>query len=144
MRTASPLIIGLSIVGSIACGDYGPISESIAVSVSKGPGTRLVLTEHAALNWDRVCVFGPYSPDDQVEAVTGIIGAGEHAYDIRSSDTINVLMFIEGGRIATSVAHPRGRGDFGPEVVGKCYSRDQARFLVRTPPAGSWGSIGPS
>ena len=76
--------------------------------------------------WDRVCIFGPYSPDDKVEAVTGIHGAGERAYDIRSNDGINVLMFIDGGHIAASVAHPRGRGDFGPEVVRKCYSREQA------------------
>ena len=54
-----------------------------------------------------------------------------------------VLMFIHGHQIAASVAHWRSQGDFGPEVVGKCYSKDRAVFSVRRPPSGSWGNIGP-
>ena len=58
-------------------------------------------------------------------------------------DGINVLMFVRDARIAASVAHARNQKDFGPEVVGKCYSREQANFSVRVPPANSWGNIGP-
>jgi hypothetical protein len=88
--------------------------------------------------------FGPYTPDDKVDAVTGIQGAAGRAYDIQSNDGINVLMFIHEGRIVGSVAHPRNRGDFGPEVVGTCYPKEQAVFSVREPPSNSWGNIGPS
>jgi hypothetical protein len=125
------------------CGGEEPVSRSIAAAVKKGPGTRLVLAEHTGFVWDKVCVLGPYTPDYRVDSLTGIRGAAGHAHDIRSSDAINVLMFTREDRIAASIAHARSGGDFGPEVVGKCYSRGQANFSVRVPPADSWGNIGP-
>jgi hypothetical protein len=126
-----------------SCGSEGPVNKSIAATVENGPGTRLILAEHAGFAWDKVCILGPYTPDDRVDSLTGIQGAAEQAPDIRSNDGINVLMFVRDARIAASVAHPRNQEDFGPEVVGKCYSREQANFSVRVPPANSWGNIGP-
>ena len=119
------------------------MSRSIAASVEKTPGTRLVLAEHTGFPWDRVCILGPYTPDEKVDSLTGVQRAAVQAHDIRSNDGINVLMFVREGRIAASVAHPRNRGDFGPEVVGKCYSREEANFSIRVPPPNSWGNIGP-
>jgi hypothetical protein len=102
-----------------------------------------VLAEHTGFPWDRVCILGPYTPDEKVDSLTGVQRAAVQAHDIRSNDGINVLMFVREGRIAASVAHPRNRGDFGPEVVGKCYSREEANFSIRVPPPNSWGNIGP-
>jgi hypothetical protein len=104
----------------------------------------VVLAEHARFAWENACIFGPYTPDDRIDAVTGIRGAAARAYDLRSNDRISVVMFIHEGKIVGSIAHPRNRGDFGPEVVGKCYPREQAVFTVRKPPSTSWGNIGPS
>jgi hypothetical protein len=111
--------------------------------VRNGPGTRVVLAEHTGFPWDKVCILGPYTPDDKVDSLTGIHGAARHAHDIRSTDSINILMFISGSGISAAVAQARNQGDFGPEIVGKCYSRDQASFSVRVPPANGWGNIGP-
>jgi hypothetical protein len=144
MRSIRLFTVVLSVLGAIACRGPDPLSTSIGAFVDRGPGTRLVLAEHTAVAWDKACILGPYTSDDKVDIITGIQGASERAYDIRSNDGINVLMFIHQGRIVGSVAHPRNRGDFGPEVVGKCYSREQAVFFVRNPPATSWGNIGPS
>lgn len=121
----------------------GPISDSIGATVGRGAGTRLALAEHTPSPWDRVCIFGPYTPDEDVDAVTGVPGASKRAFDIRSNDGINVLMFIDEGKVVESVTHSRGRGDFGPELVRKCYSKAEAVFVVREPAAGSWGNIGP-
>jgi hypothetical protein len=134
--------LALAGLGS-ACGSEGPVNKSIAATVEKGPGTRLVLAEHTGFPWEKVCILGPYTPDDKVDSLTGIQGAAGQAYDIRSNDGINVLMFVRDARIAASVAHARNQGDFGPEVVGKCYSKEQANFSVRVPPTNSWGNIGP-
>ena len=154
-RTSLPAVMmragfwvgGLSFVGlavlNPACASEAPVNRSIATSVEKGPGTRLVLAEHTGFPWDRVCILGPYTPDDKVDSLTGVRGAAGQARDIRSNDGINVLMFVREGRIAASVAHARNRGDFGPEVVGKCYSREEANFSIRVSPPNSWGNIGP-
>ena len=132
----------VAVVGGMACRGSGPVSASIAEAVDRGPGTRLALAQSATFEWDRVCLFGPYTPDDEVDAVTGIADAAQRAFDVRSNEAINVLLFIQAGRVIESVAHPRRWDDFGPEVVGKCYSREQAVFVVRRPPLESWGNIG--
>lgn len=134
------VLIALSVVG---CGPSDPTSRSIANTVAGGPGTRLTLAEVATFPWDRVCIFGPYTPNDEVDAVTRIPGAARRAFDIRSHDGINVLMFIQNDRVIASVAHGRRYGDFGPEVVRKCYPRERAVFLVRQQAAGTWGTLGP-
>jgi hypothetical protein len=141
MRTILTL---LALAGVMAgCGREDPVSQSIAAAVENGSGTRLVLAEHTAFEWDKVCVIGPYTPDDRVDSLTGIQGAAGLAHGIRSSDAINVLMFISKDRVAASIAHPRNKGDFAREVNDTCYSRSQAKFLIRVPPAESWGDIGP-
>ena len=138
------ILASLALAGLVsACRSEGPVNKSIAATVEKGPDTRLVLAEHTGFLWDRVCILGPYTPDDKVDSLTGIQGAAGQAYDIRSNDGINVLVFVSDARIVASVAHARNRGDFGPEVVGKCYTREQATFSVRVAPAKSWGNIGP-
>lgn len=144
MRTTLRCVIVFAALGAMGCGSNDSISTSIASSVNRGPGTRVALVDHAAFPWERACVFGAYTSDRDVDAVTGIQGAAKRAYDIRSNDGINVLMFIHEGRIVASVAHRRSLGDFGPEIAGKCYLRAQAVFLVRDPPPDRWGNIGPS
>ena len=52
-----------------ACGNEGPVNRSIAATVEKGPGTRLVLAEHTGFPWDKVCILGPYTPDDRVDSL---------------------------------------------------------------------------
>ena len=144
MRSLSFVIPVVAVLGQFGCRGADPTSESIAAAVASGPGSRLALADRAACPWEKACIFGPYSPDDQVDAVTGIRGAASRAYDIRANEAINVVMFIHDGEVVASVAHPRNRGDFGPEVVGQCYSKEESVFIVRTPPTNSWGNIGPS
>lgn len=144
MRSLSFVIPVFAMLGHFGCRGTDPTSASIANAVASGPGTRLALADHAAFPWEKACIFGPYSPDDKVEAVTGVRGAASRAHGIGSNDGINVVMFIHEGQVVASVAHPRNHGDFGPEVVGQCYSRDRSVFVVRRPPTNSWGNIGPS
>src|SRR5262245_44733532 len=144
MRSLWFLIPFFAVVGQFGCRGTDPTSESIAAAVAAGPGTRLALADHAAFPWEKACIFGPYSPDDRVDAITGIRGAASRAYDIRLNDGINVVMFIHDNEVVASVAHPRNHGDFGPEVVGQCYSRERSVFVVRIPPTNSWGNIVPS
>ena len=135
--------IALATLTLMGCVRTDPISRSIAASVRRGPDARVVLADHAAFAWDRVCIFGPYTSDAEVDRISGIPGAAAHAFDIRENDGIDALLFTTGRQVVASVAHGRRGADFGPEVVDRCYSREQAVFSVRVPPPNSWGEIGP-
>jgi hypothetical protein len=131
------------LLAAVSCRETtAPVSESIGLVVSKGAGTRLVLAEQAPTAWDTFCVFGPYTTDDVIRKTSGVDAAADQAHDIARRDDIDLLLFIEKSRVVSAVPHPRSRGDFGPEVVGTCYARNDAVFAIRTPPAGSWGTIG--
>jgi hypothetical protein len=144
MRALRLAVIGLAIFGVGGCSEHDPASISIGEVVNKGPGTRVVLAEHFSLPWDKACIFGPYTDPAEIRRTMGTDFAERDARGIHTRDDINLLIFIHDNRVVRSVAHPRARGDFGPELVGKCYSTDQAVFLVRSPPPRSWGNIGPS
>jgi hypothetical protein len=136
-------IVAVAAFTLVGCSRADAVSRSIAASVHAGAGTRLTLADHTDFAWERVCIFGPYTPDTEVDRISGIQGVASRAYDIRENEGIDVLMFIDRQQVVASVAHPRRGADFGPEVVGKCYARESAVFSVRVPPATSWGEIGP-
>ena len=127
---------------AVSCGS-SPISNSIDRTVARGVGTPLVIAEHAPFAWDRVCIFGPYTSDETIDSVTGIKGASGHSFDVGISEAVNVLVFVDKSRVVESIAYTRRGGDFGPELVRKCYQRKDASFVIRIPPKGSWGNIGP-
>jgi hypothetical protein len=143
MRALTLAVIGLAL-GASACSGADPVSTSIGQVVGKGQGSRVALAEHVTVPWDKACVYGPYTPAAEIHRTTGIDVTAADAHGVDTRDDINLLIFIHVGRVVRSVAHSRARGDFAPELLGRCYSRDQAVFLVRTPPVGSWGNIGPS
>jgi len=119
------------------------IVAMIGAQVRRGPGQQLELSEVALFDWDRVCLFGPYTPAATLVQATGLPDAARTAHSIESNEGIALLLFIEGDRIAAEVTLPRAEGEFAPELLGKCYSRRDAVFAVRVVPQNSSGNIGP-
>jgi hypothetical protein len=104
------------------------LSQSITSKVRSGVGTTIPMTELAPFYWERVCVFGPYTPDHRIDEITGVRGAASAAFDLQSNDGIDVLMFLRAGRVVSSVAHRRSDGDFGQPhaarvIHHKCFQR---------------------
>jgi hypothetical protein len=112
--------------------------------LDKGPGTHLDLADLAPFAWERVCIFGPYTTAGDIRRSVAVAWRRSDDCDIESRDDIDLLVFIHDHEVARFVAHRREYGDFGPELVNRCYARDEAKFLVRVAGPGSWGTIGPS
>lgn len=111
--------------------------------VKNGPGSRVALAELLTVPWDKACLFGPYTDLAEIRRMVESDVTQGDVRGIRTRDDINLLLFIRDSRAVRSVARRRDRGEFAPDLVGKCYSREQAVFLVRSVPEGSWGNIGP-
>jgi hypothetical protein len=144
MRAIALVVIGCATVGAGGCSGDDPASASIGEVVKNGPGSRVAIVEHLTVPWDKACIFGPYTDPAQMRRTVESDVTERDARGIQARDDINLLLFIQDSRVVRSVAHPRERGDFAPELVGKCYSAEQAVFLVRSAPTGSWAIIGPS
>ena len=126
--------------------DLDRVPAAIAERVRQGAGTAVPLDEIAAFEWRRVYLFGPYTPLKTVRESLGVAdlaAARALGQGIESRDDATLIVFQFDGEAPESLALPRAYGDFGPELVGRGYAPDEARFVVRQPPAGSWGTIGP-
>jgi hypothetical protein len=143
MRVPSVVSLILTAAVVVSCDGSDSVSAAIGNLVRQGPGTRLALPDATGFPWERVCIVGPYTGAHEVDAMAGTEIGARIAHGISERDDIDLLLFISNGRVVRSTAHPRNHGDFGPEVVGKCYSRREAVFAVRKVPPGSWGNIGP-
>ena len=119
------------------------IVATIGAQVRRGPGHQLALSEVALFDWNRVCLFGPYTPAATLVQTTGLPDAARVTHGIESNDGIALLLFLDGDRIVREVTLPRAEGDFAPELLGKCYSPRNAIFDVRVAPPNSSGNIGP-
>jgi hypothetical protein len=132
-----------------ACGprDSPPPAEELHVelrrAVGRGTSTAVSLADIAPGSWRRVYIFGPYTPVSTIRDCLGVSWARPLARGIQERDDVNLLIFEYAGHVHRSVAVSRSAADFGPEAVGRGYSADEARFVVRDPSPGTWGNLVP-
>jgi hypothetical protein len=86
--------------------------------------------------FDRLYVFGPYTPARVVRDSLRIAWPGAAASQIESSDGANLLVFVGGGQVIAAVMQPRELGDFADEARGRGYTPEEANFAVTTAPNG--------
>jgi hypothetical protein len=114
------------------------VSNGIAAALTERPDSVIVMSRLTDFPWTRMYVFGPYTP---AQTIRDSIGAGccGGAEDIlASADDHDLLVFIRPGNTPLVERHPRDRGEFGPEAVGKGYSKAEAVFMATLGPADGW------
>ena len=154
-RSLSPrrVIAAALLASTLACGGRADahtraatLETALANRVRQGPGTEVALAELTAFDWRSVHVVAPYTPLATLRDSLGLAdlaAAARLSQGIESRDDVTLLVFRDGAGRLESVAIPRETADFGPELVGRSYTARDARFAVRVPPLGSWGTLGP-
>jgi hypothetical protein len=115
----------------------GPFSRDLATAVHSGSPS-VHLRAIPSRSWQRVYIFGPYTPPEQISAALGFSWSGSAAEVIQSSDSVNLLLFVRDQSVVMSVLHPCNHGDFVPESVGRNFARDDAEFAVVRRPEDNW------
>lgn len=118
------MILGLAATGS--CG-YGSdeIGRALESQLERHNRERVDLSTLGGPEWDRVCIFGPYSDNSTAERALGFRWDLERKTSVHSSDRVNVLAFVKGTEVVAFVEHPRNLGDFA-ELSGTCLARKDA------------------
>lgn len=76
--------------------------------------------------WDIVCIFGPYTNNDQAQKVLNINWNIEERSAIAHSDSINALVFLNHGKPNLVIDLNRDLADF--KNPNRCFDRSQTRF----------------
>ncbi len=111
------------------CSEGSKISSRITEQFDRG--TSIDLDQAFPKGWDRVCILGPYSVNEDAASALGFPWNAEANTSIAMSDGINVLVFAKDQTVVAHVEHPRNKGDFS-RVTPDCAPRSQAK-LVRQP-----------
>jgi len=121
----------------------GSVAAALTAASARGAGARVVLADVADAAWQRVYVFGPYTPADVISRCLGR-SALLLTQGIESRDDANLLVFQFPDAPPQAIMVPRQAGDFAPEALRRGYSRRDAVFVVRRPPPGTWGNLAPA
>ncbi len=88
------------------------------------------LAQLAPFRWERLYLFGPYTPASVVTDSLGHAWPGAEASRIAQVDTANLVIFTVGDDVVAATMHPRRYGDFTDDLLGRGYAPAEARFTV--------------
>jgi len=141
------LLSTLCVLVAIGCADPSAVLPSadvlhsaLSAAVKRGPGAIVSLDSVIGGDWRTLYVFGPYTPSTTIDRC---VGMRVNHRDIDARDGINLLVLKPAKGRASSVVVARDV-DFGPEAVGRAYSRGAASFAVRLPSPQAWGHLVPA
>jgi len=97
--------------------------------MQRGQGTTVDFAEVAPFAWDRVYVFGPYTPHDRIHSSLGFRWVGVTSTTIEWNEGVNLVVFVRGAEVAHWFEHPRTE-ELETIADPKGYARQQARFTV--------------
>lgn len=83
-----------------------------------------------SFSWDKLYVFGPYTPPKKIDTILDKYWIGSRFTEIKSSDRISLLVFTKNGQVVQYLESPRSRGDFSPAANETGYSMIEAQFIV--------------
>jgi hypothetical protein len=134
------LVLGLALLAASCASPYSKetdrfdpeLSNLLEDHLRKGPGTIVDFAKLMPFQWDRMCVFGPYSNREAIEDRLGFPWNEWNDYrpGQLDSDAITLVVFVREQQVVRWFFHPTAKGDL--ELLGgKEYLPNQAKFEVR-------------
>ena len=122
------------------CTDY---SSRISDQFNARPRTSIDLMKAVPTTWDKVCILGPYSGDEEAEQILGFKWPVERRTSIEDSDGIALLLFVQNDSVVEYIEHPRDQGDFSM-LDSQCFRSSNAKFRAVNDSSGNWGYLVPA
>jgi hypothetical protein len=138
------LVLGLGLLAASCASPHSKetdrfdpeLSNLLEDQLRKGPGTIVDFAKLTPFQWERMCVFGPYSNRESTENRLGFAWKDYPSGQL-DSDALTLVVFVCEQRVVRWFIHPMAKGDL--EVLrGKDYLPNQAKFEVRGTTTRPW------
>lgn len=106
------------------------VSRALSEQVRRGPGTTVDFAEVAPFAWDRLYVFGPYTPHQHIHETLGFPWPGVSGTTIEYSDGVNLVVFVRSGQVVYWFEYPRSQGELLELTSPQGFSHEEACFQV--------------
>jgi hypothetical protein len=117
-------------------GDFVIALESSALAAQHGTNPVVSISSVTDFGWDKLFIFGPYTPVDRIQAQLGYRWTEAHKTHIDSSDTFYLLVFVKEGKVLRHFKFPRTTCDFQSIESGNEFSPGEDTFEVKSVGAG--------
>jgi hypothetical protein len=104
------------------------LGDALSVAVRKG--SLVDLKDISEFDWDSVFIFPPYTSQSEINQALGYEWKDSQKTGISSDDTINLMVFVEGGEVKRYCRVSRKVADFRLPAGKRSFDRFQARFAV--------------
>jgi hypothetical protein len=121
------LILVVAVVRAVVPAADSGLGGRLTGAAIQGDGERVPLPEAAPFEWDRVCVFVPFTPAEAVNARLGIDWRG------LLDDSGPTLVFMSGGSVVRHAPVSASAVD-EPPPGGECFARNEAYLRWRAAP----------
>lgn len=120
------LLAALSLIGGLAgCAPSTRVSEALQNALAHAaPGDGIRVRDLTDFEWEALVVLGPYTTRETAEAALGFPWPGFERFDLASSDSFSVLVFMYKGSVVHAERHPRCKPDFAPGTLQRPLGRD--------------------
>ena len=122
------------------CTDY---SSRISDQFNATGRTSIDLMQAVPITWDKLCILGPYSGDEEAERTLGFKWPAERRTSIENNDGIALLLFVQNNSVVEYIEHPRDQGDFAP-LASQCFKSSNAKFKIVTDSRKNWVYLAPA
>jgi hypothetical protein len=126
------ICLGLCLTAGFCCWlALRPENLSLVLSkqMRRGPGATVDLAEVAPFAWDRVYVFGPYTPHDYIDTCLGFHWGEVESTTIDMHEGVNLVVFVRDAEVVHWFEHPRNE-ELEDLADPNGYAREQAKFKV--------------
>ena len=121
----------------------GRSDESKAIQAQLRAAGTVDLQAAVSGDWDRVCIFGPYSTDQDAAHTLGFPWSLTSSSSVWQSDGVSLLVFVRGTTVTAAIDHPRNAGDFS-KLADRCFRPEQAQFIHRARRTNGWPELVPA
>ena len=106
------------------------VGSIIEAKRTSGGPTYLDVVRVMPFGWEKLYVFPPYTPIDDIEKALGFKWRGAKKTRIDERDDITLLLFVIGKTVQASIEHPRNAGDFSRLRPAYAYTPREGYFEV--------------
>ena len=109
---------------------FDMVGSIIDAKKKTGNPTYIDVVRVLPFGWEKMYVFPPYTPIDDIEKALGFKWGGAKKTRIDERDDITLLLFVIGKTVQAAIEHPRIAGDWSRLRPGYAYTPREGYFEV--------------
>ena len=127
-----PVTLGIVLAMLVACRVTPSVSVAGAIEtrLRNGHVSTIRLSEITDFKWEKAFLFGPYTPDIDIQQTLGFEWPEVKKFGLGSSGTFWLLVFTEGNHVVRAEEISITEAVFTEKCLGRALSPTQAVFSV--------------